>query len=245
VVEPVQMLDGAAPIDDALALSSGDYHTCVVRSDRRVWCTGRNAQGQLGRGPTEEFECSRGMPRPVETGEGEYLEGASQVAGGFRSSCAIVGDQVFCWGDPRCGQLGDGTGVLACDAPTTDPCDDEGSSPPVAVALGNIAPCAPVQIGAGQDFACALCMDGRVACWGDGERGKLGNDDVTGSTAPVEVFGIDDAIEIAIGYKSSCALLANDDVVCWGDGSEGQLGNGSIGAGVFSAQPVPVIGLPP
>lgn len=239
------MLDANVPLEGATDVGAGEYHTCLVRSDQRVWCAGLNDAGQLGRYPGEDFECSRKLPRALEVLEGTYLEGASQVAGGVGLSCAVVGDTVFCWGDPRCGQLGDGSDSNACLARSATICDDEGATPPVAVALGAVAPCEPVQIGAGQDYACALCAEGQVACWGDGSLGRLGDGLELSSATPVRVAGVENAVEIAVGFRSACALLAGGDVVCWGNGEEGQLGNGDIGLEVYSPVPVTVVGLPP
>lgn len=245
VPESFPMEDAAGLIDDAIAVATGHHHSCAVRADGRVWCTGLNAQGQLGRYSGEAFECSRDIPRVLETAAGEYLEGASQVAGGFRQSCAITGATVECWGDPRCGQLGDGTEITACLAPTGEVCDDEGSSPPVQVDLGVFASCSPIQIGAGEDFACVLCAEGTVGCWGAGTRGRLGNGLESSSSSAVLVAGIEQVEEISVGAQSACARVAGGEVYCWGEGSEGQLGNGVSGAPVFSTSPVPVIGLPP
>ncbi|HEU5057589.1 MAG TPA: hypothetical protein VFU21_13740, partial [Kofleriaceae bacterium] len=225
-------------------VASGHFHTCLVRADQRVWCTGLNAAGQLGRHEGEAFECTRRLPRALQTADDTYLEGASQVAAGEWQSCAIVDEEVFCWGDPRCGQLGDGN-LDACPGRTEEQCDDEGSSPPVPVALADVAPCTPVQIGAGEDYGCVLCSEGHVGCWGYNAWGKLGNGETVDSGSPVPVVGVEDAVEIAVGLSTACALLAGGDVVCWGDGREGELGNGEIGDGTWSSEPVAVVGLPP
>jgi alpha-tubulin suppressor-like RCC1 family protein len=240
----VSMRDETAAIADAVDVASGHFHTCLVRGDQRVWCTGLNAAGQLGRYEGEAFECTRDLPRAVQIADGVYLDGASRVAAGVNQSCAIAGGAVFCWGDPRCGQLGDGN-LDACAARSEERCDDEGSSSPVPVALAAVAPCSPIQVGAGEDYACVLCGEGQVACWGYNAWGKLGNGETGDSGTPVRVVGVEDAVEIAVGVATACALLAGGDVFCWGDGREGELGNGAIGDGVYSAEPVAVIGLPP
>jgi alpha-tubulin suppressor-like RCC1 family protein len=239
-----RMLDTDGSIEDAIDVGAGEYHTCLVRSDQRVWCAGLNDAGQLGRFAGEDCECSRKLPRAVEVIEGTYLELASQVAGGVGLSCALVGDAVFCWGDPRCGQLGDGSDT-GCAERSAVVCDDEGASPPVAVELDAVAPCEAIQIGAGEDYACALCAEGQVACWGQGAFGQLGDGQGMSSATPVRVAGIEDAVEIAVGFRTACALRAGGEVLCWGDGQEGQLGNGDIGAALISPAPVSVVGLPP
>ena len=241
----VAMRDEAATITDAVAISAGFHHTCAVRSGERVWCTGLNDTAQLGRYPGEPFECTRDLPRALEIADDDYLVGASQVAGGVAHSCALVGETVFCWGDPRCGQLGDGVTDAPCVARTPTSCDEESWSAPVVVTLDEVAPCEPVQIGAGEDYACALCGEGHIACWGSGALGQLGDGQAATGPTPVRVEGIERAVELAVATATACARLDNDEVHCWGAGSEGQLGNGTIGEGVFSATPVRVMGLPP
>lgn len=50
-----------AGIDDAVDLSVGSDHSCVVRASGAVWCWGDNHRGQLGDGATG----SHGVPVPV------------------------------------------------------------------------------------------------------------------------------------------------------------------------------------
>ncbi len=95
----------------------------------------------------------------------------------------------------------------------------------------------------GRGHACALLSDGTVRCWGNNERGQLGNGTTANSEMPVEVTGISDAKAIAVGDFHSCALLANGKMKCWGFNLHGQLGNGTNGANADSSTPVAVSGL--
>jgi alpha-tubulin suppressor-like RCC1 family protein len=95
---------------------------------------------------------------------------------------------------------------------------------------------APVRIGAGLDFSCAITSAGAVKCWGRNDRGQLGLGDTftrgvgpfqMGSLLPVVDLGQDRrAISLAVGWYHACALLDDATVKCWGQNDAGQLGQG-------------------
>jgi hypothetical protein len=68
----------------------------------------------------------------------------------------------------------------------------------------------------------------------------LGNDSTDGSPVPVEVSGLDDAVQVSAGDDHGCAVRRTGKVACWGKNDNGQLGNyGTTG----SLAPVEVSGL--
>jgi alpha-tubulin suppressor-like RCC1 family protein len=81
-------------------------------------------------------------------------------------------------------------------------------------------------VSGGQYHSCALVNSGRVFCWGPGQLGQLGNGTTTGSSVPVQVFGITTAVGVSAGSDHSCAVLQGGTIRCWGLGNFGQLGNG-------------------
>lgn len=150
------------------------------------------------------------------------------VALGGLHACALVADgAVYCWGGNRFGQLGDPserTGYAALR--------------PEARRVAELSDV--VRIAAGTWHTCALRGDGRVACWGHGAWGQLGDGAREDRSAPVLVAGIDDAVEIAAGEGHTCARRASRRVSCWGRGDYGQLGTGLTEG---SVRPVEVSGL--
>lgn len=87
------------------AISVGTYYVCALGGDDRVYCWGSNQHGQLGDGSRE--------PRmlPTATADGNKYRLISAGGNEFSGhACALtVGGAVFCWGDNRRGQLGDGS----------------------------------------------------------------------------------------------------------------------------------------
>jgi alpha-tubulin suppressor-like RCC1 family protein len=84
--------------------------------------------------------------------------------------------------------------------------------------------------------SCFLSTDGRVKCWGENDRGQLGQGDTRprggapgelGSNLPPVNLGTGrTAVQLAAGVNHTCALLDHQSVKCWGDNASGQLGLG-------------------
>lgn len=136
-------------------------------------------------------------------------------------SCAQTGDgAVWCWGDNRWGQLGDGTTVA--------------SSTPIRVTGIPVAQYNNPPLGAKAvsthlgRHTCALVADGSVWCWGLGSSGELGNGSVAGSTVPTRVLGLPPASSVTTGWAHSCALTWDGAAYCWGLNLKGQLGDGTF-----------------
>jgi len=76
---------------------------------------------------------------------------------------------------------------------------------------------------------CVLLNTGNIKCWGANGYGQLGNGTTTASySVPVDVIGINNAIDIELGRAFACALLDTGGVKCWGDGQYGQIGVGDF-----------------
>jgi alpha-tubulin suppressor-like RCC1 family protein len=126
---------------------------------------------------------------------------ATHVALGFGHGCAILVDGgVRCWGANDSGQLGSGVATWGSDTPT-----------PVQ-GLSNV-----VQLALGVGFSCALDIEGDVYCWGEDDRGELGNGDAGPSYLPVRVEGITAAVRVETGSHTACAILPSHHVACWGE----------------------------
>lgn len=193
----------------------GSYHTCVLRADGSVMCTGRNLDGQLGDGTTEDRTS---FTRVV------GLEDATQIDCGAHHTCATRSTgHIVCWGRNSAGQIGSGD-TVAHRAPT----------PVRGLADG-------VEVACGGEVSCARRTNGTVVCWGKGDDGQLGNGGVADAKTPVPVTGLTNAVEIDVGQAHACARLAPGTISCWGRNNARQLGQGA--STQRAANPLPVEGL--
>jgi len=241
-------------------IAVGWAHTCVATGLGAGKCWGSNATGQLGDGtqsnsgtplavvglesvpvgtrtitptpitpmltntpisitPTMAL-TKRISPTPLPTGTG-----ALAITAGLFDTCALTGNNiVMCWGENTSGQLGEGS-----TANTVSPGAVRGLS-------GHITAIATSGM-----HTCALTEEGTVKCWGENQRGELGDGTTTDRTLPVDAtvfIGI--GRSIALGMDLTCVLTDSGGVKCWGSNRYGQLGNGT---NTDSLTPVDVIGL--
>ena len=220
--------------DGAVAIAMGGYHSCALVDDGDpntigygAKCWGENVFGNLGSGIT-----NTGYASPVDV-QG-LTTGVFAITGGLYHTCALVDDgdaaqsghRVKCWGYNNFGKLGDGT---------------EGESNVPVDVVWNDQWGGVVDIVAGGRFTCALTTPGGVKCWGDNERGQLGDGTTTGSATPVDVMGLQSGVVgITAGGYHACAMTSGGGLKCWGQNARGQLGDGTT---TDSATPVDVIGL--
>jgi alpha-tubulin suppressor-like RCC1 family protein len=154
-------------ITNAVAIASGESHTCAIIADSTVLCWGDNYDGQLGNGTT----TSSAVPVTV-----SGITTAAAIAGGRSYTCVILTDgSIRCWGRNYYGQLGNGTRTTTAPALLT----------PVTVLDVTSA----VAIGLGSEHSCAVLAGGSVRCWGLNSNGQLGDGTTTDSAVPVTVRG--------------------------------------------------------
>jgi alpha-tubulin suppressor-like RCC1 family protein len=126
---------------------------------------------------------------------------------------------------------------FACSERVVVPGSDAPAQKPEATTIEQVherAPITPVTaIAVGHTHSCAILEDGRVRCWGDGNRGMLGygstenigDDELPSSAGDVALGG--PAVQLALGRFSSCAVLEGGQLRCWGEGNTGALGLGN------------------
>lgn len=254
---------GPALVSNAVAVSSGSSHTCVLLATNEVKCWGANSSGQLGLGAAGGNVL---VPTLVPS-----LTNATSVSAGSAHTCArTTTGGAMCWGRNFEGQAGlNPTTTFSQNAP---------------VAVPSMTSLNVTAVSTGYDQSCAIVADQTVRCWGANTLGQLGNgtysiysfnavtvaglsgiqsisssqyqtcgltttgaaicwggydQGTSGGSAPLTVFGLTGATGVSAGGASSCALVGGA-VKCWGDNSSGALGNNSF---VDSAIPVAVTGI--
>lgn len=241
------------------SLSVGARSACAVATGGDAYCWGDNFYGQLGRGTLAtgtypEFTASPPSPPDPATKVdlGSYKAKAIAVGGSIAASsnqaCAIAVDPangmlnkgVYCWGDNSFGQLGRSVfgGSLAASgtpAQVTGLGGGSGTNAIAGLAVGNGHACA-IKTAASQAGGAA------IVCWGQNDKGQLGDGSTTNAAAPVSVqqFTTAGGVAVAAGRSHTCAITNVGGVRCWGDNFYGQLGSATPS---FSATPVNVPGV--
>ncbi len=184
------------------SLAAGDDHICGITPTQDLYCWGRDNSGQLGDGGTNTDSS-----RPVKIGTA-----FTAVTGGIAHTCAISPSpnpgSLYCWGQNRSGQLGDGT-TVAKNIPTL-----------IGSGFSSVS--------AGNGHTCAIQTISSVAttvCWGLNSFGQLGTGNNTISLTATPVSGNFAFSTVVVGENHTCGLLTNGTAYCWGDNGNGQIGN--------------------
>ena len=196
--------------------------------------TGPGGSGQAASPPTNRGDCEgncegqssslggAGPATPVDEQGGASGETVAIVAADGRGTCFRDEAGLYCWGNNRNGQLGNGS-----MEPHAVPTRVHGSLDPDRLAVG-------------YSFTCAI-ERGSLWCWGINQWGNLGmgelQDPETGAggydclTTPGQVGSEMSWQRVDMGLLHTCGI-ASGALFCWGYNRQGQLGQGNSGWGV-------------
>ena len=194
------------------SVAAGGDTTCAVKLDHTLWCWG-SLPASLLPGSSTVLRTDSLLPVQVP------LSDVRRVAVGTGHSCAVLGDgSLWCWGDNRYGQLGDGTRTS--------------SVVPVRARITSVR-----TVDTGTLHTCAVRTTGSVWCWGSNKYGKVGTVRSTVVTAPVALARIR-ATTVTTGAAFSCAVSTSTRVRCWGRNNYGQLGvrTGTVVKGIVDSK---------
>ena len=125
------------------------------------------------------------------------------ISSGAGLTCAVTSaSEVKCWGLNHVGQLGTGNQINSFV-----PVQVQGLSGPIESVIAT------------SYNGCVVASGGGVKCWGNNNRGQLGNGttDSSANTA-TQVLGLTSGVKAIVGGEfSNCALLHSGEVKCWGD----------------------------
>ncbi len=203
----------------ATKVAAGAHHTCGVRAGR-VYCWGRNTDGQLGLDPAT-YPVSEKPRQIAGLGEGDPKTLAIiAVATGSAHSCALdISGNVWCWGKNDLGQLGVPGPAAGSFIPKK--VQKSGAGMPV---LANIA-----AISAAASTSCAVDGSGGVSCWGANAQGQAGSAVAASVTVATDVGNTLNAATSANSEQHTCSAGTgtgtSDKVYCWGTQTAGELGN--------------------
>ena len=153
-----------AGVTNAVAVTTGDAHSCALRADSTVVCWGSDGEGQLGNGAAAG---SSHMPAAVSAGS-TNLDGVVAIEAEWSGTCALLSTVgLSCWGNTHQGP----------------------SYPTHQVATGVSGFTDITSIAAGGNHVCARRADGRVLCMGANGYGVLGQGHGNAVNGVVEVNG--------------------------------------------------------
>ncbi len=131
-------------------------HGCGRTPGGALYCWGDAEVGALGVGDGPFDRCGASHECALEPVQVEGM-GWSSVCTGFRFTCGVREQALYCWGINEAGQLGIGSPGGTRRQPTLVDEDN-----------------AWRQVACGDEHACAIDMEGRVFCWGNNGRGQVG-----------------------------------------------------------------------
>ena len=195
-------------------VQSGFLHTCGVTDNGSVFCWGDNLYGQLGNASVGDFSSTPVMVEGLDS-DAKAIE----VSTGSRHTCALLDNgNVMCWGDSGRGQIGR-------SGATGGPVPEQVNLSEQALTESDIF---RKIIYSGENHTCVLLSSGKLACWGAGDSGQLGDGYEVDRFEPVFVEGLpSNPVSISCGSNFSCVVSSNTTIACWGNNDYGQLGNGN------------------
>jgi hypothetical protein len=135
---------------------------------------------------------------------GAVSSSVARITTSVDMSCGITSaGELYCWGNNRVGQVGDGTNIKR-SVPTKVQVPGGGKW------SGNVE---------GADgHTCAITTDGRLFCWGEGHQGRLGNGTEENRFVPTIVSAPDGSKwkQVDLSDASTCGLTVSGNMYCWG-----------------------------
>ena len=196
----------------AVAISTGDNHTCALLDNNSVKCWGLNDFGQVGDGSI----TNRNAPATaVDLGD----KRVAAIRAGGNTSCALFEDgSLTCWGSNENGQLGTGEGISVLSPLEVDTGDETVTA-----------------IDGGSGHSCGFFQDEdsnvRFKCWGENGSGQSGGGNKKNRLNPFDISAGVTITIFSIGNEHGCAIIEStlpvSKLLCWGENGSGQLGVGS------------------
>jgi alpha-tubulin suppressor-like RCC1 family protein len=213
--------------EGAIAIATGEQHSCAVTSASVLKCWGSNGDSQiLG---FNDLSTGLHLTPIVVAGLDQNIV---DVTAGARHTCAKTSAGAMrCLGNNTQGQLGNGSFITGVSA-----------SQVIGFASGTLS------MQGAETHTCAVLAQpqmgsGAAQCWGNNGNSQLGifNDlSTTKYPQPYDVIGQSSGItHVAGGHAHSCAIDSFRQVQCWGNNSQGQLGDGTTNTRITATPVVP------
>ena len=213
-------------------ISSGYYHTAMIKNDGSLWMCGQNQSGQLGDGT-----------RTIKSKPVKIMTDVKKVYCGHKNTAIIKKDNsLWVCGLNNYGQIGDGTttnrytpvkvmtgvkdasiggyftGALKNDG-TVWTWGSNTDTKPIKVA-SDVA-----SLSIGYSHSAIVKKDGSLWTWGYNEYGEIGNNTITACYAPQKIMtGVS---SVSLRGWHTVVMKKNGSLQTWGYNRYGQLGDGT------------------
>lgn len=178
-------------------IDAGAFHDENAPLQCELWAFGRNAEGELGIGSSEDPQL---IPRLVPSLSQRKVV---QVACGFDHTAVLTdAGSIYTFGNNESGALGrDGRQLIPARLDILE-----------TVQVRSVS--------CGQGWTACLGSKGEIITWGSNESGQLGDGTVTSRARPrrVESLASYFFVQLRCGAKHAVALTAMGDVFTWGEG---------------------------
>ncbi|KAK1258466.1 Ultraviolet-B receptor UVR8 [Acorus gramineus] len=185
-------------------IACGDSHCLAVTMDGEVQSWGRNQNGQLGLGTTEDSL----VPRKIEAFKGISVK---MVAAGAEHTAAVTDDgELYGWGWGRYGNLGLG--------------DRRDRLVPEKVSIADSLKMA--MVACGWRHTITVSSSGALYTYGWSKYGQLGHGDFEDHLIPHQLEALSSSCisQIAGGWRHTMALTSDGKLYGWGWNKFGQVG---------------------
>lgn len=173
--------------------------TCAVLTTGQARCWGSNGASQLG----STNGSNANTPQVVAVDyTGTAFTNIATIAVGSYVACLVKNDGgTYCWGSAGHGELGS-----AVTGSSQYPVQVAGIGGTGFMTDGS-------KLALADAMTCVVRTTGGVACWG---LNNPGNGTSGGTSTPVAVSGVTNAVDVAAAEQNACLLLTDKTVKCWG-----------------------------
>ncbi|XP_062095114.1 ultraviolet-B receptor UVR8 isoform X1 [Humulus lupulus] len=202
--QPIKALHGMR----ITQIACGDSHCLAVTMEGEVQSWGRNQNGQLGLGTTEDSL----VPQKIQAFKGISIK---MVAAGAEHTAAITEDgSLYGWGWGRYGNLGLGDRNDRLVPEKVSTVDDEKM----------------IMVACGWRHTISVSSSGCLYTYGWSKYGQLGHGDFEDHLAPRKLEALSGSVvsQISGGWRHTMALTSDGKLYGWGWNKFGQVGAGDI-----------------
>lgn len=216
IPQPIRALGGVK----IKQIACGDSHCLAVTVDGDVRSWGRNQNGQLGLGTTEDSL----VPQKIQAFQGISVK---MLAAGAEHSAAVTeAGELYGWGWGRYGNLGLG--------------DRKDRLVPEKVSSIDFQETKMVLVACGWRHTISVTTSGSIYTYGWSKYGQLGHGDCEDHLTPYKLEALSNQIisQISGGWRHTMAVTSDGKLYGWGWNKFGQVG---VGDNIDRCSPVQVL----